>query len=523
MRTAVEAGMGGSTEQAEGPDFRAGIELASLAEGEPVAGRAGADAVVLVRAGDTVFAVSGTCTHYGAPLAGGVVTGTELRCPWHHACFSLTTGAALAAPALNPLDRYRTEVRDGRVYVLEREAGAPPAAVEVHETGVRSIVIVGAGAAGHAAVETLRGAGHSGAITVIDADADAPYDRPNLSKDYLAGNAPAEWLPLRPQSYYAEQEIDRIVASATHLDCDARTITLSTGRLVVYDALLLATGARPVRPPIEGSEQAHVYTLRSLADCHALIAAAARAPHVVIVGASFIGLEAAAALRMRGAAVTVVAPEPVPFARVLGAEIGTMLRDLHEQHGVQFRLGRTIARILETAVVLDDGSRLDAGAVLLATGVRPVVELAAQAGLAVDNGVLVDEFLETSVPGVYAAGDIAALPGMRGERVRIEHWVVAQRQGQAAARNMLGQRATFRDVPFFWTQHYDVPVAYVGHAAAWDRAAVDGSPSAHDCRVRYYAGDELLAVATINRDEESLRAELAFEDTPPAPSGAVSG
>ena len=499
----------GSNGEVSGPDLRAGVPLAELTDGQPFAGQVDGQAALLVRVGKEVFAVGATCTHWSGPLAEGLVTGETIRCPWHHACFSLRTGEVTAAPALAPLPRWQTSQRDGRVFVGEL-VEHQPTREQIASPG--SVVIVGAGAAGMFAAETLRQEGHAGDIALIDPDPDAPYDRPNLSKDFLAGKAPEEWLQLRSPEFFAEQRIDRIVAAVESIDTQARTVTLSDGRPVSYDALLLATGAAPIRLPIPGADRSHVFVLRSRTDCTNLIAALSDHSKVVIAGASFIGLEAAAALTQRGAQVTVVAPEQVPFTRVLGEAMGRMLHVQHERKGVQFRLGHTIQHIGADHVVLDHGETLPADIVLLGVGVRPVLGLAEAAGLRVENGVVVDEYLESSVPGIYAAGDIARFPDARtGELTRIEHWVVAERQGETAARNILGKREAFRSVPFFWTTQHDVTLNYVGHAAQWDELRVSGSIEQLDCEVSYLGQGRVLAVATINRDLDALRAETLFE------------
>ena len=501
----------GSQADVSGPDLRAGVALAELKEGQPLLGHVDDQSVVLVRAGAEVFAVGATCTHWSGPLAEGIVTGEEIHCPWHHACFSLRTGAVVSPPALNPLPRWSVTVRDGRAYVGEQSSDVAPRAAGV-KSGPASVVIVGAGAAGMVAAETLRKEGYSNPIMLVDPDADAPYDRPNLSKDFLAGNAPEEWLQLRGEDFWREQDITRVVAAVKSIDANARTVRLSNGNSLTYGALLLAMGSHPIRLPIPGNDRGHVHVLRSRADCTRLIASLDGKPRVVVAGASFIGLEAAAALRQRGIGVTVVAPEVVPFARVLGEDVGRVLQSRHEREGVRFHLGRTLKQIGEREVVLDNEEVVPADLVLLGVGVRPALQLAEAAGLRTDKGVVVDEFLETSVPGVYAAGDIARYPDLRsGELVRIEHWVLAQRQAQAAARNILGAREAFTAVPFFWTTQYDVTVSYVGHAAAWDSTHVDGSVAALDCTISYLNGGQVLAVATINRDRVSLNAEAAFE------------
>jgi apoptosis-inducing factor 3 len=495
----------------EGPELEAGVDLAELPEGEPYPVRVGGEAVVLVRRGSEVMAIGGSCTHYGGPLAEGLVVGETIRCPWHHACFSLRTGEAVGAPALNPVSRYELEIRGGRVYPKAKVDVAPLDSLGREVSGPESVAIIGAGAAGSAAAEMLRREGYGGRITLVDPEGPAPYDRPNLSKDYLAGNAPEEWIPLRPDGFHEEQGIERVRVAAEAIDTAARTVRLADGRDLPFGALLLATGATPVRLRIPGADLPHVHVLRSLEDCRAIIAGIENASRAVVLGASFIGMEVAAALRARGLEVTVVAPEDVPFQRTLGEEVGNVLRETHEANGVEFRLGRTGASIDGQSVRLDDGSELPADLVIVGVGVRPDTQLAAAAGLRVEDGVIVNERLETSAPGVFAAGDIARYPDPRGgDPIRVEHWVAAQRQGQAAARNILGRAAPFIDPPFFWTRQWDFGLNYVGHASKWDEVQVEGDLRGGDATVRFLDAGQLRAVASVGRDLESLRAEAAM-------------
>ena len=507
--------MSGNTELS-GPDLGEGIDAASLKSGDKILGHAHGEAVLLARVGDDYFAIGATCTHYGGPLAEGVIDGDTVRCPWHHACFSLRSGEALRSPALSPVSCWLTERRGSKIVVsgkVDRDPLAPTFPVERHE-GIdpRVIVIVGGGAAGSAAAEMLRRCGYDGRVTVIDSDPDAPYDRPNLSKDYLAGNAPEEWIPLRPTGFYAEHGIEVVRARVTRIDTTAKRIDLEEGQPVLYDRLLLATGAEPVHLDMPGADLPSVHYLRTLADSRSIIDAAKTAKRAVVIGSSFIGLEVAASLRARQLDVHVVAPEDIPLGRVLGDYLGKFIRSLHEEKGVVFHLGRTSKRIEKGAVILDDDTRLDADLVVLGVGVRPRLQLAEGAGLAIDRGLTVNEFLETSAPGVYAAGDIARWPDPHtGEKIRVEHWVVAQRQGQVAARNILGARERFDQVPFFWSAHYDISINYVGHAEKPDHVAVDGDAAKHDVAVRLEKGGDLLALATLFRDDESLRAEIQME------------
>jgi NADPH-dependent 2,4-dienoyl-CoA reductase/sulfur reductase-like enzyme/nitrite reductase/ring-hydroxylating ferredoxin subunit len=502
--------MGGNNQELTGPDFGAGVNVAEVPEGAPLLGHAQGEAVVLVRRGKEAFAVGGSCTHYGGPLAEGLVDGDTIRCPWHHACFSLRTGEALAAPALNPVACWSVEQKDGKLFVISKKEIAPKKASGAHP---KQVVIVGGGAAAQAAAEMLRREGYEGKILMLSGDKAPPVDRPNLSKDYLAGTAPEEWIPLRPPEFFTEQRIDLelgVTVSAIHPT--TKTVATGDGRSIAYDALLLATGGEPNKLSVPGAELGHVHYLRTLADSRAIIEASKKAKRAVVVGSSFIGLEAAASLRARGLEVHVVAPETRPLEAVMGAEIGNFVRSLHEEHGVVFKLEDTVRSIDAKKVTLASGATLDADLVVVGIGIKPRVELAEKAGLSVDRGVVVNEFLETSAPGVFAAGDIARWPDRHsGQQVRVEHWVVAERHGQIAAKNILGQKVPCAIVPFFWSQHYDVAISYVGHAKRWDRTDVSGSVAKKDCAVALRAGPKTLAVLTIGRDKESLEAEVAFE------------
>jgi len=495
-----------------GPDLALGLPVDDLPHEGMVAGHVGEDAVLLVRRGDRFFAIGATCSHYNGPLAEGLVVDDTVRCPWHHACFSLTTGEAVRAPALGPLPCWSLEQRDGKVFVLAKKEASPRPLVSTPAAPQR-IVIVGGGAAGFAAAERLRREGYQGSLVMLSNDDAAPVDRPNLSKDYLAGNAPQEWVPLRADSFYPEHGIElRLEVNVARIDAAAREVVLDDGSKLAYDRLLIATGAEPVRLQIPGAELPHVRTLRTLADCRAIIERAQAAQRAVVLGASFIGLEVAASLRARGIEVHVVAPDKRPMERILGPQLGDFIRKLHEEHGVVFHLDDMPAAIDDRRVRLKSGQSIAADLVVAGIGVRPRTELAERSGLAVDRGVVVDAYLETSAPGVFAAGDIARWPDPRSsESIRVEHWVVAERQGQTAALNMLGLREKFDAVPFFWSQHYDVPINYVGHAPSWDELTIDGDIAARDCALRYKRNGRVLAVATIYRDVESLTAELQME------------
>ena len=516
------------SDELTGPDLAQGIELTSVKPGELIAGHAFWEPVLLVHVEPNWFAVGGKCTHYGATLAEGVLVSETIRCPWHHACFDLRSGAASRAPALNDLPSYAVVVENNIVRVtgkrdhnrlhvedIRPRGSRAPERVLLDESpamGPSSVFIIGASAAGIACAEMLRREAYRGPITLADMDRDAPYDRPNLSKDYLAGNAPEEWLPLHPSDFFADQKIGILSGvEALQIDTASKTVRLNDGSVQHYGALLIATGASPIRLDIKGGER--IRYLRTLADCRDIIGTLGEARTAVVIGASFIGLEVAASLITRGLEVHVVGRETLPLERVLGTELGELIRSVHEHRGVRFHLGRTVREMRDNAVTLDDGTRLDADLVIGGIGVRPNLKLAEDAGIQLDNGIAVNEFLQTSATDVFAAGDVARWPDAYSDaRLRVEHWVVAERQGQVVARNMLGHRDRFDDIPFFWSAHYDnVSIRYTGHVEHWDETRIDGNLTKLDCAVSYMVNGKRRAMATINRDRQSLQTEVEME------------
>ena len=492
------------------PNLKDGVAASLLEEEKPFLGQVDDEPVVLVRAGGRIFAAGANCTHYGGPLAEGLVVDGTIRCPWHHACFKLENGEAVGAPALSPIACYSIEVSAGTVRVLSRIDLAPPPPPPQSPS---SVVVIGAGAAGAACVETLRAKGYAGPITLVGDEAPGPVDRPNLSKDYLAGNAPEEWIPLRTADHYQALRVEFLLGDpAASFAPKEQTVTLRSGREVPYGVLVLATGAAARTLTIPGADLPHVHRLRTLADSRAIIAGAAQAKRAAIVGAGFIGLEAAASLRARGLDVNVVAVEAVPLDRILGPDLGAFVQRLHEEHGVRFHMGQSPKAIHPDRVELSSGQTLPADLVILGVGVTPRTELAENAGLRVHNGIVVDESLRASAPNVYAAGDVARFPDPRsGGLVRIEHWALAERHGQAVARHMLGLGGPFTNVPYFWSAHYDTTISYVGHAPFWDQVDILGDLGARDAAAVYRRGGNIRAVATVNRDLLSLQVEVALE------------
>ena len=491
-----------------GPDLtKEGMAAADIGSEIPAVGHVDGKPVLILRTRAGLRAVGGRCTHYGAPLGDGLADGNQLHCPWHHAVFDLTTGEAVGAPALDPIPIYVVTEQDGRVYV--NGPADPAAQIRTPPVAPESIVIVGAGAAGAAAAEALRRYGYANPITLVGDE--APVDRPNLSKDYLAGTAPEEWMPLRGNDFYERTGIHLLVGRrVVRIDPAERRIELDDATELPYGALLLAPGAEPRHLDVPGADLPHVHYLRSFADSRRIISALDGAKDAVIVGAGFVGLEVAASLRHRGLNVAVADHEDIPMTRVLGETLGRFTLGLHQEHGVVFHLGRTVAAIEARGVTLDDGATVPADLVVIGIGVVPRVDLAELAGLEVDAGILVDDRLRTSDPQIWAAGDAAAYPDPRMGRVRVEHWVSAQRQGQTAARNMLGHDLAFVDPPFFWSQHYDIPINMTGHVRGFDQEVVVGHAGQHDVLVGYRKGGRVLGLATIYRDRDSLRAQVAL-------------
>src|SRR3984893_2712388 len=494
-----------------GPDFARGVSLAEFTDSGMLQGHAKGEPILVARRGDTFFAIGASCTHYGAPLAEGLVVGDTVRCPWHHACFSLRTGEALRAPALDPVSSWKVETRGGKLFVGEKQPEKKPPTVSAKAP--EHVIIVGGGAAGNAAAEMLRREAHSGGVTMISADDAVPYDRPNLSKDFLAGAASEESIPLRSKDFYHEHEIELLLNTrVAAIDPRDKSVQLANGSQRKFDALLLATGAEPVKLKIPGADLPHVCYLRSQSDCRAIIAKAHKAKRVVLVGASFIAMEVAASLIQRKLQVHVVAPEAVPMETILGPQVGEYVRRLHERNGVVFHLQQSVVAIDERKVTLKDGHAIEADLVVIGIGVKLLIDLAELAGIKTDKGVSVNEYLETSIPQIFAAGDIARWPDpLTGDHIRVEHWVVAERQGQTAARNILGGRERFDAVPFFWTSQYDFTLNYVGHAEKWDQLDLEGSIEDQDCKLSFQRAGRTLAVATVGRDRENLENEVAME------------
>jgi NADPH-dependent 2,4-dienoyl-CoA reductase/sulfur reductase-like enzyme len=373
------------------------------------------------------------------------------------------------------------------------------------------MTIIGGGAAGFAAADAIRKFGWQGGLTIFSDESHQPYDRTLLTKDYLEGAFGDDRLPIARHSL-ADLGVDfEGGASVKQIEPGTKRLRLANGDVRPYEKLLLATGATPRRLDVPGGELPHVMVLRSLQDWQRILAKATSGARVAVVGGSFIAMEAAASLCGRGLPLDVIAPEEHPLEKVFGRELSDLVLEAHARKGVRLHLSAKVARIEDRQVVLVGGERIDADIVVVGIGVEPRVQLAEAAGLALDRGVLVDSRLQTSDPDIFAAGDIARWPHPRtGENIRVEHWVVAERQGQVAVANMLGRDEAFTVVPFFWTKHFDLSIRYVGHAETWDETLVEGD-LAHRGLVRFRRAGRDIAVATVERDKDSLGAELTME------------
>jgi NADPH-dependent 2,4-dienoyl-CoA reductase/sulfur reductase-like enzyme/nitrite reductase/ring-hydroxylating ferredoxin subunit len=490
--------------------------------------RVGGKKVLLFKWDGSVYAYGASCPHYGGPLPEGLLHDGRVMCPWHQGTFDARSGDLLEPPPFAGLPRYAVRIEDGAVYV-DRPDDAParrtmPMATADPRADERTFAIVGGGAAGAAAAEELRQQGFRGRIVLISREDRGPYDRPNLSKEYLSGAAPADWLPLRSASFYETHGIMRLHREVMSLDALTRRLVFDDGTDMTPDAVLVATGGLPRRLDVPGADLPRVFTLRSRDDCDRIIAATEGAARAVVVGASFIGMECAASLRQRGLAVAVVAPGEVPFERQLGGDVGRMLQRLHEEHEVRFLLGRQVAAFEGDdgvrTVALDDGGRLDADLVVMGVGVAPATAFIGNVTPSGDRSIDVDAELRVNRNGVWAAGDIARYPEAHvGGRARIEHWRLAAQHGRAAAASMAGNGSPFMGVPFFWTEQFGLRVSFAGVASGWDDGFAVGDVAARDFTAFYTRGGALVAASGTRDRDLAVFAELMRTGRLPAPDG----
>lgn len=471
---------------------------------------------VLYRVEDKFFATGATCPHYGAPLDQGVLKGYRVICPWHHATFCVSDGSLIEPPALDEIPSYETRVDGDTVIVSIPPKSDKPEKPDMTEQKPskddRVFVIVGAGAAGTMAAQTLREEGFLGRIILITREDRIPYDRPNLSKEYMAGKAEPEWMPLRDDEFFKENDIElQKNREVVEVDFKEKNIKFNDSTGLTFDRLLLATGGAPKRLDIPGAELDNVFTLRSYDDADRIIEASKKAKKAVVIGASFIGTEIASSLAERDVDVTIVAPEAQPLEKILGEKVGGVFRKAHEEAGTSFKLETRPSAIKGDGavekVVLENGDELDADFVVVGVGVAPAtafidgLEKYGDGSLPVDHAFKVTE-------NVYAAGDIARFTDWRtNEIIRIEHWRTALQHGRYAALNMLEKDVPFRSVPFFWTQQAGLNLGYVGHADEWDEIVIHGDLDAKEFLALYIKADTVLAVAGMGRDRQLDAAE----------------
>jgi len=509
-------------------------QFSELHNGEKYQVRVGETDVLLVRTDDRVYALGAYCTHYAAPLVDGVIHAHRIVCPWHNAYFDITTGDLQEPPGLDSLPRYLVRIEDDRVIVTVPESASGLRTLEMaqYDRAIdnRTFVILGAGAAGIHAAETLRVAGYQGRIVMITREDRLPYDRTTLSKNYFTGKSTKESIMLRSPEFFERHQIevwlDRTVKNA---DLNTKTITFQTGETLVYDSLLIATGTQPIQLEVPGADLQNILTLRSFADADRLLESAKNTAQAVVIGSGFIGMEIAAGLTQKGVKVTIVSPASFPFENTLGTEIGHLFKQVHQEQGVTFRMGRKVAQLegegtVET-VVLDNGDRLSADLVVVGIGVKPVTDFITGIDLdPQDRSILVDEYL-CAAEGVYAAGDIARYPDwLTSGSLRVEHWRIAAQHGRIAAHNMLGNPTKFRGVPVFWSAQFEFPIRYVGHATAWDELIIDGDLDRREFIAFYVKDDRVLAAASSKRDTETAAiAELIRLDRMPSPDELRQG
>jgi NADPH-dependent 2,4-dienoyl-CoA reductase/sulfur reductase-like enzyme/nitrite reductase/ring-hydroxylating ferredoxin subunit len=498
-------------------------KVGDLEDGGMKAVEAGDTQVLLTRARGEFHAVGASCSHYGAPLEMGVVEGDRIYCPWHHACFNAKNGELVEPPALEGLPSYRVEIDGDDVVVLLPEDGKARRPAHRSDRAprpdeeARTFVIVGGGAAGNAAARELRWQNFGGHVVLVTDDEYPPYDRPVLSKGYLQGKVARPSLALGNDESFSSLHLGlRVGQRAVSVDPTSGRVGLDSGENIAADRVLIATGGSARRLEVEGADLDGVFTLRSLRDADAIVAAAERAKRVAIVGSGFIGMEAAFSLRERGLDVTVVTADTVPFEAALGREVGSLFHRLHEEAGVRFEFEARVAGFNGKGSVggltLGDGRQVPADLVLVGVGIAPNTGGIAGIPTREDGSVPVDTYLCAVPARVYAAGDVASFPyWVTGRRIRIEHWRTAEQQGRVAARNMMGLEEPYRPVPFFWTTQAGLHFRYVGHAAKWDKIIVDGDIQAKDFLAYYIKDRRVLAVAGNGRDEEMARIEARMQ------------
>jgi len=485
--------------------------------------------VLLAFTNNQYHAIAAYCTHYGAPLVDGALHNDRVICPWHHACFNLK-GKQCEPPGLDDLPSFEVRVDGDKIYVKVPQDvpdRATPEMSEKDNSNNQVYAVIGGGAAAAYAVEAMREAGYTGRVVMISAEDEVPYDRPNASKEYLQDEAPEEWMPLRPKEFYTQHGIERLHAEVASVNTAHNQIEFTDGKQLKYDKVLLCTGGKANTLSVPGADLPGVITLRSLGDSRQIRDRAKEVKNVVIIGSSFIGLEAAMSLQKLDCKVTVVSPEKVPFASRWGEPVGKLVRELHDKRGIHFELETKAQEFRGNdqveEVVLENGKTIPAELVVVGIGVQPATAMIDGIEKAEDGGIVVNEQLQTALAGVYAAGDIAQFP-YRGQPTRIEHWRVACQQGRVAGRNMAGKAEPYQSVPFFWTAQQGTNFRYLGNAEDFDQIIYDGSVEDQEFIAYYVKNGSVAAALSVNRDKEMAALEhLMQHQQMPTPNQLEAG
>mmetsp|Transcript_18743 Transcript_18743/g.28771 ORF Transcript_18743/g.28771 Transcript_18743/m.28771 type:complete len:493 (-) Transcript_18743:166-1644(-) len=474
------------------------------------------DKVLVAKFKGEVYAIGAYCSHFGAPLAKGVLFDDKVMCPYHAAGFSVKTGALEFAPGRDGVPSYPVTQKDGKYFVtvpkkMEKKQIAKMAKRDPENK--TKMVIIGGGAAGLNCAETLRQSDFTGEIVVLSEEKALPYDRTLLSKQLAKGNA-SKWS-LRESGFLDSYDIDyHLGYKAVGIDKASQQVQLADGSTVSYDKLLIATGGRAFKPPTPGIDLDNVFLLRTSEDQANIKKAAANAKNIVVVGAGFIGSETVANLQKTysGKKNVHMVCDAVPMEKYFGYDVGAMFLHEHDKNGAKVYVNHDLTKIKYDGegkvnkVVLESGYEIPADLVIVGAGIAPNVELAESAGLTMEaRGVKTNPFLQTSDPNIFAAGDIASFPNWHtGSTTRIEHWIAAQDQGSYAAFNMLGKMVPYGNIPFFWTNHYGKGMQYCGHATEWDSIHIDGVPRDNKFLAYYIKNDKVLAIAGQGRNNELL-------------------
>ncbi|HSD63063.1 MAG TPA: FAD-dependent oxidoreductase [Ignavibacteriaceae bacterium] len=477
--------------------------------------------VLLCRIEDEYFAVGANCTHYGAPLEEGVLKGDTIICPWHHACFNAKTGDMLEPPAMDSLPKYEVKIKGDAVQinVPEKIEGSriPKMVRNDAKADNRTFIILGAGGSAYGAVQSMRENGFKGNIIMITYEDKNPYDRPNLSKDYLSGSADPAWMPLRPDSFYDDYGIDiKTGTLIKSVDLKTKIVSLQNGGNLKYDKLLIATGGVPRKLEVPGADLQNIFYLRSFKDADEIIKVIRNSKKAVVIGTSFIGMETAFSLKERNIDVTVIGREETPFERVFGKEIGNMLRNEHEEKGISFKLKSKIKALRGDSkvksILLESGEEIETDFVIAGIGVVPATQFLSGIDLLKDGSLKTDAYLRVQ-EDVYASGDVATFPDFRtGDSIRVEHWRLAAQLGRTAGANMAGKKIKYEEVPFFWTVQAGLNLRYAGFIKEWDEIITDGNISQKEFISYYVKNNKILAAAGINRDKEMDAVHLLMKE-----------